>query len=128
MFRPIAALGALALLAACATPQERCIANANKQLTTLRALIAETEQNIARGYAIETQQTVRTSIQLCAGAGSRSTDLLLCQMAEPREKRVPVTIDTDLEKRKLAQMKAREVELSRALPAAYDTCERAYPQ
>ena len=44
----------LVLLAACGTPQEQCIRYNTRDLRTVDRLIAETEGNLDRGYAIET--------------------------------------------------------------------------
>ncbi|ETX14575.1 hypothetical protein OCH239_02695 [Roseivivax halodurans JCM 10272] len=43
----------LALLAACATPLERCVSQARASLTAAESELRELEQILARGYAIE---------------------------------------------------------------------------
>jgi len=48
---PPLVLAACAVLSACATPQERCLQPLTGDLATIRSLIAETEQTIARGFA-----------------------------------------------------------------------------
>jgi len=127
MLRPFIALSAVSILAACATPQERCIATANRDVVTLDSLIAQSEANVTRGFAVETRLEPGMSLQFCAGNRGDNLDFLLCQMNEPREKTVPVAIDLDLEKRKLAQMKAKRAELARALPQTYAQCRAQYP-
>jgi hypothetical protein len=47
-------LVALGLLVACGTPQEQCIARNTRDLRVVDRLIAETQGNLKRGYAIET--------------------------------------------------------------------------
>ena len=46
-------LCSFALLAACGTPQEQCIAYGTRDLRTVDKLIVETEGNLTRGYALE---------------------------------------------------------------------------
>ncbi|MBD3765401.1 MAG: hypothetical protein IE927_11935, partial [Rhodobacterales bacterium] len=43
----------LIALAACGTPREQCIARETRDLRTVDRLIAETEENLRRGYALE---------------------------------------------------------------------------
>ena len=56
---------ALLLLAACATPLERCIASATKELRVVSGLIASTQANINRGYAIVSENYFVTEEQVC---------------------------------------------------------------
>jgi len=60
-------------LAACATPREQCIGQATRDLRVLNSLIAETQGNLARGYAIGEQQEVRTLRKTCRGENSDGT-------------------------------------------------------
>jgi hypothetical protein len=60
-------LAAPLLLAACATPREACINAATRDLRVLDRLIAETEANIARGYAIDRVQIIEPRWVLCPG-------------------------------------------------------------
>ena len=55
----------LALLAACATPREACIARATQDLRVLDRLIAETEGNLVRGYALDTVERVEQRFVPC---------------------------------------------------------------
>ena len=61
----ILALAPLILLAACATPREACIAGATRDVRILDRLIAETEGNLARGYALETVERVEQRFVPC---------------------------------------------------------------
>ena len=51
--RAILILATLALLAGCASSQDRCVRSATRDLRTIDALIQETEGNIARAVAGE---------------------------------------------------------------------------
>ena len=46
-------IAAVLCLTACAAPKERCLLQAQPDLTEIDALIAETEANLDRGYALE---------------------------------------------------------------------------
>ena len=51
-------------LAACGTPQERCIAKNTSEYRSVARLLAEDEGNLARGYAWEERQVVDTVLTL----------------------------------------------------------------
>ena len=52
------------VLAACGTPQERCISQNTSEFRTVSRLLAEVEGNLARGYAWEERQVVRDRLAL----------------------------------------------------------------
>jgi hypothetical protein len=68
--RPAIVLLIPAFLAACETPQQRCEARAVQDLRVINALIAETEETIRRGYALQTVQTTRPVATFCWGGYS----------------------------------------------------------
>ena len=119
----IATLGAALLLAACASPLERCIASAERETRTVERLIAETEGNIARGYGVEVRTDVRTRMVFCdwperpAGAPLR-----MCPINEPVQRRVPVAIDREAERGKLATLRDRRAELDGPTALAVQRC------
>ncbi len=125
MPRPLrlALLGAVLTLAACATPLERCIASAERELRTVERLIAQTEANIERGYAVETRTDVRTRMVFCdwpdrpAGAPLR-----MCPVNEQVQRRVPVAIDREAERGKLATLRERRAELAQPTAMAVQRC------
>ena len=120
--RPIAALAALALLTACATPRERCEDAAMRDLRITDRLIAENRAVLERGYAIATVETVRPRLRLCR-EGDRSE---ICWEDEIRSSTRPVavnlneiraTLDSLLENRPTLETRARAaLEACRALP------------
>ncbi|MTH64150.1 hypothetical protein [Paracoccus shanxieyensis] len=63
----IATSALLVTLAACGTPTEQCEARVASEQRNVRALLAEVEGNIARGYAWETQPVRDTGLRFCAG-------------------------------------------------------------
>jgi len=58
-------LALLLALAACGTPQERCIWQATQELNAVEELLAEVEGNLARGYAWETYQETQMQWVRC---------------------------------------------------------------
>lgn len=55
----------LLALVACGTPQERCISSNTREYRVLRSLLAESEANLARGYAWRERSVVRTQLETC---------------------------------------------------------------
>jgi hypothetical protein len=70
-FRPLAALAALALLAACGTPLERCVLRAERDVRLLTEELAERQGNLIRGYAIETRIVPRLGPAWCRDGEGR---------------------------------------------------------
>jgi len=125
--RTILALGALAALAACATPRERCIAQVSQDQRVVDQLIAETTANLQRGYALEERQTVRSSLEICTGLNEDDMGLVFCQVPRAMTEQRPVAVDLEAERRKLASLKAKRAELARATQAAVAQCQARYP-
>lgn len=120
IFAPIALCIALA---ACADPRARCEAEATRDLRTIDALIAETEGNIARGFAITRETDVRTNLEVCFAG-----DLVqLCSVNEPIVRDRPVAIDRAEERRKLASLRERRAELQAPTRAALAQCAAQFP-
>lgn len=114
---------ALPVLFGCASPQELCLAKATGDLRVIEALIGETEQNLARGYAIEKTPAVDTSLQLCLNPDDA---FLFCTSDQLTVVEKPVALDVPAERAKLASLRAKRTELSaRAAPMAAEC--RALP-
>jgi hypothetical protein len=123
MHRLLAPLALCAALAACADPRARCEADAARDLRTIDQLIAETEANIARGFAIFRETDVRTTLQVCVAG-----DLVqLCSVNEPVARDRPVAIDRAAERRKLASLRERRAELQAPTRAALAQCAARFP-
>ena len=123
------ALLPLVLLVACGTPQEQCIARAGTDLRTLDALIAETEGNIARGYAIRTETREQPYMTICS---SRDKDGNIrseaCWAGRPVTTEKAEAIDLDAEAAKLASMKRKRADLAQGYSAAVAACRASYPE
>lgn len=71
VLRPAAALVALALLAGCATPLERCLMKAEREVRVLTEELAERTANVIRGYAIEHRIVPRMGPAWCRDPDGR---------------------------------------------------------
>jgi hypothetical protein len=122
-------LALIVLLAACGTPQERCIAEGTRDLRTLDRLIAETEGNIARGYAWEDRVVTRPRWIACEGQPRLAGEpprLCLEEVAETERR--PAAIDLAAERAKLAGMRDKRRELARAAERLAARCAAEFPQ
>lgn len=123
-----AILAVFALLAACGTPQEQCIARESRELRTLQALASETRANLARGYGLEERQEVREIRKTCEGTDEDGTPFTYrCDAVELDTTRVPVTLDLAAEAQKLEQLEARIARERARVDAAAAACRQAYP-
>jgi len=115
----------LLALAACSTPQERCVANATKDLRTLDGLIGITRGNINRGYAIVTRESLTTESRLC---GVVNGEEVYCDVAVPTSQEVPTAINLDAEQAKLASLVKKRKELSARSEAVIRDCRIRHPE
>lgn len=119
----------LALLAACATPRERCVNSASAELRTLDRLIAETRGNLERGYALQEVQEVRVIRTTCTGKNEDGTTFTFpCEETDTFTRDVPVAIDLTAEQAKLDSLLARRVEEANRVALLIDQCIATYPE
>ncbi|GAD55908.1 MAG: hypothetical protein ACJASC_000697 [Limimaricola cinnabarinus] len=117
------------VLAACATPRESCLSSVGQQGRVIDALISQTRGNVARGYAIEEREELRTRRELCEfRRDDGSIGRRFCNRTTAEDVRVPVTIDIEAEKVKLDQLLARREALIPAEATAKAQCVARYPQ
>lgn len=135
MTRALPALVLLATLAACGTPQEQCIARETRDLRILDRLIAETEGNIARGYAIEEYTVDVTYWGTClVPQAPDATGVRPPPLAEPclQDREVtrtrPKAIDLGAERSKLTSMRDKRRELARTADRAIAQCRVQFPE
>ena len=126
------------LLAACGTPQERCIARETRDIRVLDRLIAETEGNLKRGYALEEVVTYRDRWVQCpvarfpvpvegeAPAPRPAPQLCLTEVRETETR--PKAINLRAEAEKLASMKERRAAQLRAVQPALAQCKAEFPE
>ncbi|MEL6595330.1 MAG: hypothetical protein AAFQ47_05305 [Pseudomonadota bacterium] len=115
----------ICLLAACASPYDRCVRSATDDANTLSELIAETEANIARGFAIDEQVSPRINYQYCFNARGVWT---LCRKRDLQTKEVPVAIDLAAEERKLAGMRTKLEQLKTQAGRDIRACRAQFPE
>jgi hypothetical protein len=117
------------VLAACGTPQERCIRSATQEVRTLDRLIAEAEANLARGYAYESHEVVRHVWTVCDDhIGPRRHVRHMCFEPVFRTVERPVAIDPQVEARKLDGLKERRAALARRATGEVAQCRAQYPE
>jgi hypothetical protein len=129
--RPVLPLAALGLLAACATPQEQCIARDTRELRIVEQLLAETEANLRRGYALQEVTVWRPVWVDCTPwvrPGSPAAPRQMCfdDRAETVTRPKPIVPEAEAAKRDSLIAKRREL-----LPAAERSvaaCRAAYPE
>ncbi|MCA8884721.1 MAG: hypothetical protein KDA50_13390 [Rhodobacteraceae bacterium] len=116
----IALILTLLALAACASPQERCVRNATRELATVNRLIEETETNLARGYTYVVEPVpYRFGVSYCTG---RVNHVHACGRHETEYRRRAVAIDGALEQRKLDTLRARQKDLLTKARPAIEAC------
>jgi hypothetical protein len=115
------------ILAACGTPQEQCIARETRDLRVVTRLIAETQGNLARGYAFEEYTTYEIDYIPC-GVLPTPRQTRFCRDRVPEIERRPVAIDLAAEQRKLDSLLDRRRDLEARNPAIIAACQAAYPE
>lgn len=116
-------------LAACATPREQCLGAATRDARINAQLIAQTEANIERGFAVRTEQRVRERNRLCRGTTESGERVVTrCEEVDVRRVRVPVAIDLNAERAKLASLKSERARLATRSEAAVAQCRALYPE
>ncbi|MCB6179582.1 hypothetical protein LHP98_15780 [Rhodobacter sp. Har01] len=125
----------LALLVACGTPQEQCIARVTRDLRTVDKLIAEAEGNLARGYAYEEYTVSFPVFEPCLRPGkptpeNPSPPPVAGTCRDTREETLtrPKAIDLAAEARTLDQLKAKRRQLARASEPGIAQCRAEFPE
>lgn len=131
--RPAALLLALpALIAACGTPQERCIRSGTEDLRVLTQLIAQSEATLARGYALVEVETSRMAWRQCgwyppAQPGARPQPRM-CFVPVPDIETRAASVDLAAERAKLKSMQQKQRELQRAAAPVIAACKAEHPE
>ena len=127
--RPALIILPLLALAACATPREQCINDANRDLRVLTNLVAETQGNLARGYALAENQQVRTVPRTCRGRNSDgSTFRYSCNETETFTTTRPVAIDLNAEQAKMNSLISRQQQQRTASDQMVAQCIAIHPE
>lgn len=124
----IVTLALLPLLAACATPQESCLASVGKDQRVLNALIVETRGNLNRGFAVKTEQRFHEVNDICDSRLPDGTEIrTACKRTEVKNIDVPVAIDLNAERAKLQSLEERLQQMRINAEAARRQCIAANP-
>jgi hypothetical protein len=125
-------------LAGCATPLERCINDASRDLRVIDNLIREAQGNLARGYALDEVQVPRTVYVECLLPPIGPTVDASGQPVPPRKGICPETvfdtvsrprsIDLAAERQKLDSMLAKRRQLERTTERAVAACRANFPE
>lgn len=107
------------LLAACATPQDRCVRQAQAGLTALDAKIAESEQALTRGYRITPASERRTTLHICAWP---KEPVLFCTRHTPEAPETRVAVDRTSEQAELDRLRAERAEVAAATATRIAQC------
>ena len=119
----------LVALTACATPREQCINEGLRDARVLRALVAETEGNLARGYALETRQEVRTVRGTCRGRSEEGEVFFFsCDETRTVDRSVHVAIDLNAERAKLASLRERLTQTQAQADQTVAQCIATFPE
>ena len=119
----------LLAIAACSTPREQCISNANGQLRTLDRLIDVASGNVQRGFALAKVHDVR--VLRTTGQGTNedgSTFRFPCEETETFTRREPVSINIVEERVKLAQLQDQRASAARDVAARTQQCIAIHPE
>lgn len=113
------------VLAACTTPQERCISGALSEQRSLSNQIRIIETNVSRGYAIHSQTVPYTYIDTCFDNANMPYS---CQKNGSRVQETPVAINTVEERRKLAPLRQRLAAVQARTNASVAQCRAQFPE
>jgi hypothetical protein len=129
--RNSAALLCLAALAACGTPQERCIRAATRDMAVVDQLIGEVQGNLQRGFALEEETVYRTEFEDCTPAATAAYPNpapRLCPVEVPSTTTKPVAIDLTAESAKLASLQAKRAQQGQLAQDAIAQCRAQHPK
>lgn len=121
----------LALLSACGTPQEQCINAGTRDLRTVDRLIAETEANIDRGYALEEVTITQEHWGYChqhQPEGQTPLPPVPCLVEHDITVERAKAIDLADEAKKLEGLKAKRQELAKAAAPLIAQCKAEFPE
>jgi len=122
---------ALLVLTGCATPQERCINAATRDMRVVDQLIAESKATLARGYALESQIIYRTDFEDCtprATADYPNPPPRMCMVDVPQTVTKPKAVDLGAEQAKLAALETKYAAQSAGSAQIIDQCRVQFPK
>lgn len=121
----------LLLLVGCGTPQEQCIRYNTRDLRTVDRLIAETQGNLERGYAIEKVTEYEDYWGYCAQPrlpDGAEVSPRLCMRERAITVERPKAIDLNDEARKLDSLQVKRKQLASQAEAVIAQCRAEHPE
>jgi hypothetical protein len=121
----------LVLLTACASPQQRCINQATRDMEVVDQLIADIEGNLQRGFALARETVYRTEFQDCTPAPTAkypNPKPKVCPVEVPETVTRPVAVDLTAESAKLASLEKKRAQQGKTAAAAIAQCRTSYPE
>lgn len=121
-------------LAACGTPQERCINRSTAEVRRLQSLVAEVDGNLARGYGYEEYDVPISRWETCGYDTFQGKDgrvfsrARMCMVDDYVTSRRAIPIDPQAEQRKRDALTARIKALVPQMNANVDACRTTYPK
>jgi hypothetical protein len=118
-------------LASCGTPQQECIRMVSRDVIVVDRLIAETQTNLARGYALAERQVSYPVFVDCTPdpwKGHPHPRARTCLDEETRTETYPVAIDPVAEQAKLNGLLTKRTQLAKATAPAVAQCQARYPE
>lgn len=112
-------------LAACTTPQGRCISDVMSEQYGLQRQIVEIEGNISRGYAIHSQTVPYTYVDTCFDDAMQP---YACPKTGTRVEETPVAINIAEQRRKLRPLQQRLASVRARTDARVAQCRVLYPE
>ncbi|TVR46776.1 MAG: hypothetical protein EA386_09170 [Rhodobacteraceae bacterium] len=107
------------LLAACASPEQRCVRTAQADLVELDRQIAESERTLARGYRDRPEVAGRTTLHICAWPRE---PVLFCTQHTPRQPATREAVNVPAEQARLASLRAQRDGIAAAAARAMSAC------
>jgi hypothetical protein len=95
---------AVSLLAACATPQERCVSSAKRDYNAIQQRVNKVQSDIARGYAVHKTREPFTVMGTCV---NKNKEYYSCPRTDYRVVEKPVSLDIAQERVKLKDLENR---------------------
>lgn len=128
---PSLLLPSLLILSACGTPQERCIGTASRDMRVVDRLIAETEGNIKRGYALEDVTVYETQWVDCTprvAQGQPAPKPQMCLDDVPETVTKAKAIDLNAEAAKLKSLQTKRAQQAKAAAPQIKACKQQFPE
>lgn len=113
-------LAVAVIVSGCASEYEQCVGKAYSEVRSIQTSITSIEENLARGYAIHVSEEPYVQMITCY---NNKNEAFFCPETFYRTVENPVAIDAQLERSKLASLKARLGPAQRKYQSEVKSCE-----